>query len=77
MVSDITRTSIITHITKEGRQLRLCIRCQLKVDKDGNPDPAWYDAKTLEYFKTIPVEDRCLHKLNCANTLIYIQGEGV
>jgi len=54
-------TSAIITTFRTGRQSRICARCMLFCDREGNPDPTYYNAAARAKLAAIPAADRCTH----------------
>jgi len=65
------KSTIIEHDGLEGK-IRMCTRCNLRVDEFGNPDASYYNKKFIENYYRIPVKERCPHNRTDRNPIGHI-----
>ncbi len=55
-------TAVFHHKCGSGLEFDMCIRCQLFVDADGDPDPKMYTYERYVQLMKMPRERRCKHQ---------------
>lgn len=59
----MSKSTVIEHICKNKMKIRMCIRCTLIVDENGDPDPRIYNQKAIERIKSTPERSKCKHEI--------------
>jgi hypothetical protein len=52
--------AVVSHTLLNGTELKMCLRCMLKVDENGKPDPNWYTEEWIKKFNE-SAEEKCNH----------------
>ena len=54
--------TIVEHKLSTGEIMRICVRCNLYLDKNGEIDLDYYTARQYLRLMETPVEERCAHE---------------